>query len=205
MRPELKAGLTGTLFCVVGIFIMIWGVSDLVSLFNAPAILIFIIPTITTVIVLLIFVIVGIRIKKKNAIFNEKTIYYCAECGSTIKLEEKLCSNCGVENIKRKEALEQLEELEKSIENSKAKILEKSQSKKWRTPRNRKWDERNLELLNSQARKVKSRKTQLITIGNLENGNLVNKIKCPLCGYKNNINNRICSYCGKELIKRSTI
>ena len=205
MRPELKLGLTGTLFCVVGIFIMIWGVSDLVSLFNAPAILIFIIPTIIAVIFLIIFVIVGIRIKKKNAIFNEKTIYYCAECGSTIKLEEKLCSNCGVENIKRKEALEQLEELEKSIENTKAKILEKSQSKKWRTPRSRKFDERHLELLNSQARKVKSRKTQLITIGNLENGNLVNKIKCPLCGYKNDINNRICSYCGKELIKRSTI
>ncbi len=205
MRPELKAGLTATLFCVVGIFIMIWGVSDLVSLFNAPTILIFIIPTITAVIFLIIFVIVGIRIKKKNAIFNEKTIYYCAECGSTIKLEEKLCSNCGVENIKRKEALEQLEELEKSIENTKAKLLEKSQSKKWRTPRNRKSDERHLELLNSQARKVKSRKTQLITICNLENGNLVNKIKCPLCGYKNDINNRICSYCGKELIKRSII
>ena len=158
MRPELNFALKGTLFFVVGILILIWGVSDLVILFNAPAILIFIIPTITTVILLIICVIIGIGIKKKNAIFNEKTIYYCAECGSTIKLEDEFCSNCGVENIKRKEALEQLEELEKSIENTKAKLLEKSQSKKWRTPRNRKWDERHLELLNSQARKVKSRK-----------------------------------------------
>lgn len=29
----------------------------------------------------------------------------------------------------------------------------------------------------------------------------INKIKCPLCSYENDINNRICRYCGKELIK----
>ena len=31
----------------------------------------------------------------------------------------------------------------------------------------------------------------------------INKIKCPLCSYKNDINDRICRYCGKELIKGS--
>lgn len=58
--------------------------------------------------------------------------------------------------------MEQLEELEKSIENNKLKILEKSQSKKWRTPRNKKLDESYIELFNNQARKVKIRKMELI-------------------------------------------
>jgi len=170
MKPEYSFVLKGTLFCVAGILFMMWGVSDLVIVFDAPRILIFIIPAITAVIAIIleIVVIVVIYIKNKNSIFNEKTIYYCTECESTIKLEEKLCSNCGAENIKRKEALEQIEDLEKSIENNKLKILEKSQSKKWRSPRNKKLDERYIQLLNNQARKVKIRKMELIIGSTLE-------------------------------------
>ena len=161
MKPEVKFGLSGTLFCVVGIIIMIWGLSDLVSLFNAPDILIFIIPTITVVIFIITMVILVIRNKKKNYFFNEKAIYYCEECGSVIKLEEKLCSNCGTENIKRKEALERLEELERSNRVERAKILEMSQSKKLKTQFDRKLEKRSLELLDNRVRKIKLRKMKL--------------------------------------------
>lgn len=162
MESKFSYFLKGTLFCVVGILIMMWGMSDLVILFDAPKSLIFIIPAIIAVIVLVIMVIIIIRVTKKEAIFSNKTKHYCAECGSPIRLEEKVCSKCGAENVKRKEALELLEEREKSIATTKAKILEKSQSKKYRTPRNRKFDERQIELLNSQAKRIKLKKTDLI-------------------------------------------
>jgi len=167
MKLEHKIALEGTLIIVVSIVVMIWPVSDLVILFNAPRVLIFIIPTIIAVIVLINFIILRIRMKRKNSIFNKKTIYYYTECGSTIKLEEKLCSNCGVENIKRKEALIQLEELEKNIENNKA-TLKKSQSNKRIIPWHKRVEEDIIELSDSHARKVKLRKMEILIGSTLE-------------------------------------
>ncbi|MFW9873598.1 MAG: hypothetical protein ACFFG0_10875 [Candidatus Thorarchaeota archaeon] len=41
------------------------------------------------------------------------------------------------------------------------------------------------------------------SLGTLNETYDVNKIICPLCSYKNDINTRICRYYGKELIKGS--
>ena len=168
MKPGLKFGLQGALFCVIGIVVMVWGLSDLVSLFNAPEILIFIIPTIMALAFIILMVFLVIRNKKKTYFFNEKAVYNCLECGSAIKLEEKVCSNCGVENLKRKEALKQLEELERSNEVERAKILEMSRSKKRKTQFDRKLETRSLELLESRVRKIRLRKMRLIIGGTLE-------------------------------------
>ena len=72
MKPEHKFALEGTLIIVVSIIVMIWPVSDLVILFNAPRVLIFIIPTIIAVVVLINFIILRIRMKRKNSIFSKK-------------------------------------------------------------------------------------------------------------------------------------
>lgn len=160
----------GIVSSIAGFFFMMWGVSDLVILFNAPPSLIFIIPAIISLIIFSIFVIIVIYlyIKQKHSIFNEKAIQYCTVCGSTIKLEEEVCSHCGADNIKRKEALEQLEEMEKSAVNSITKIREKSESTKWRSPRSKKQDERYLFLFERQLREVKSKKMQLSMGSSLE-------------------------------------
>ncbi|MFX0020676.1 MAG: hypothetical protein ACFFAF_18310 [Candidatus Hermodarchaeota archaeon] len=165
MKPELKLMLRGSLTCVVGMIFLAWGVSDLVIAFNAPSILIFIIPVIASLIFFIILASLYIRAKKAGSILDEKTVYSCSECGSTLKLEDKLCNYCGVENVNRKEALEKLEEMEKSIENEKAKLLEKMYTKKRKTYQT---EEMMLELLNSNAREVRLRKVKLIIGNNLE-------------------------------------
>ncbi|MFX1428405.1 MAG: hypothetical protein ACFFBE_18260, partial [Promethearchaeota archaeon] len=115
-----------------------------------------------------IAVMVIIHKKYKNSVFNVKAIHYCTECESKIELEQKVCSNCGAENIKRKEALEELEKLEKSIEENKNEIIKKSQSKKHRTPRNRKLDERFIQILNKKDKEVKKRKMEILIGKTLE-------------------------------------
>ena len=168
MKPELKFGLQGSLFCVIGIVVMVWGLSDLVSLFNAPEILIFIIPAIITFAYIILMVFLVIRNRKKNYFFNEKAFYNCVECGSAIKLEEKSCSNCGVENVKRLEAIKQLEELERINENEQSKFLEMNLSTKRKKQFDRKLETRSLELLESRVRKIRLRKMRLIIGGTIE-------------------------------------
>ncbi|MFX1575048.1 MAG: hypothetical protein ACFFB0_20110 [Promethearchaeota archaeon] len=168
MRSEYKSILKGIVLCIVSFFIMMWGVSDLVILLDAPRSLIFIIPAIISIIIFCVLVVIFVIVEKRNTLLSEKTIHHCVECGATIRLEEKVCSNCGSDNIKRKEALEKLEEIEKSAENSITKIREKSQSKKWRTPASRKQDEKYLLLYENQLREVKSKKMKILYGSTLE-------------------------------------
>ena len=168
MKAELKFGLQASLFCVAGIIFMVCGLSDLVSLFNAPEILIFIIPAITTFAFIIFMVFLVIRNKKKNYFFNEKAFYNCVECRSAIKLEEETCSNCGVENIKRLEAIKQLEELERINEKEQSKFLEMNLSTKKRTQFDRKLENRSLELLENRLTKIRLRKMELIEGSKIE-------------------------------------
>ncbi|MHA2049948.1 MAG: hypothetical protein ACW986_10060 [Promethearchaeota archaeon] len=166
MEPEFKFALQGTLTCIVAIIILAWGVSDLVIAFNAPASLIFTIPTIVAVIIFIMFLILGLRIKKKNSHFNPNAIYNCTKCGSPIKLKEELCSSCGADNVKRMETLAELKEIEIFNENEKAKILEENQSKKWRSPYKRKLGEDFLELLKKRTNEVTSKRLEILVGGN---------------------------------------
>ena len=165
MKPVIKVILSGVVSSIAGFFFLMWGISDFVILFDWPPSLIFIIPGIVAGILMLVCVGTYLISQKKNTLFNPKTIYHCSECGTMIKLEAKSCEKCGSENSNRLEALVKLTVLENNVEEHKTEILERSQSKKRRTARDKKLEKMNLELLVSNAEKVKKRKFQLI-IGN---------------------------------------
>ena len=105
MEPPGKLISEGILGIVVGIFFMLWGYIDILSLTNDPMIALIIIlsimiPLVIIVIVFVIIITVKVTREKQKLFFlNEKNwIYNCAECGATLKLEEKVCGECGVEN-----------------------------------------------------------------------------------------------------------
>jgi len=139
MEPSGKLFLKGTLTLLLGIVFLLWGYSDILSLTNDPTIALIIIlsimiPLVIIVIVFVIMITVKVTCEKHKLFFlNEKNwIYNCVECGAPLRLEEKACSKCGVENAKRKDALERLEIWEQSIEKERAKILKKHESSKRR-------------------------------------------------------------------------
>jgi len=164
VKKYRKQLLIGIATSIIALLFLMWGISDFVYLFDWPPILIFVIPAIVAGIMMIICMSFYFVAKKKDSLLNPKRLVNCSECGTSIKLETKFCVKCGSENVYRLEALDKLNELEQKIQERQAEILEKSQSKKWRTPRGEKQKEMELELLNSQARRVKMRKLQL-TIG----------------------------------------
>jgi predicted RNA-binding Zn-ribbon protein involved in translation (DUF1610 family) len=168
MTVEAKFLVKGAALSIGGFFLLMWGVSDLVFLFDAPISLIFIIPAVISVIFFCLMVLLYMRAKKKSAIFDEKTIHYCGMCGAQIKLSEVKCGNCGADNMRRKEALDKLANLEMSNTESRLKIQEKAQSKKWRTPASKKQDRRFLELLDKQTIKIKETRMKILIGSTLE-------------------------------------
>jgi hypothetical protein len=176
MKPESKLVVEGVVMYVIAMFFMIWGISDFIYLFDAPAILIFIIPAAITVAFSIILLTFYLRVRQKNVIFKENAIYRCNECGSSLRLEQIRCKECGAENAYRKEALERLKELENSIEERKVRLLQGSQSKKWKSSRTKKLESLEVELLRRQAKRVKDRKTTII-VGSSSLEEKVNWIK----------------------------
>ncbi len=137
MDPSNKFMLRGISLILVGIFFIFWGFSDILSVKSEIRIIIMILLFIMIpfIILAIIYDFIGIikviRKKKELDFLNVKNwIYNCAECGAKITLEVKVCDKCGVENAIRRAALESLENLEHSIEEKKAKILETQQSSK---------------------------------------------------------------------------
>jgi len=123
----LKVCIVAFFFCLAFFFIIMYLMWIGVSLLSiSDKNLIFIIPAIVSTASFSVFVVVAIIVRIKYAIFIKT--HYCVECGATIKLEEKKCSNCGADNIKRKEALEKLEEEEKSINNTRKKSWEEMEN-----------------------------------------------------------------------------
>ena len=164
MKPAIKQLLSGIATSIIALLFLMWGISDFVYLFDWPPILIFIIPAIVAGIIMLTCMSFYFVAKKKDFLLNPKRLVNCSKCGTPIKLATKYCVKCGSENVHRLDALDKLTELEQKAQERQAEILEKSQSKKWRTPRSRKQEEMELKLLNSQVKKVKIRILQL-TIG----------------------------------------
>lgn len=109
------------------------------------------------------------RESKELFFLNEiKWIYDCPECGAEIKLEYKVCGNCGMENTLRITALEKIENLEKKIEESRAKLSEKiesSREKRSYRARSKGMVGGELIQLDLEANKIKSMKKRLLTEG----------------------------------------
>ena len=166
-KLPLKVWIAVIFISIAFFFIIMYLVWIGVSLTDAPTNLIFIIPSIVSIGIFSIFVVAAIYVRIKYAIFIKT--HYCVECGATIKLEEKKCSNCGADDIKRKEALEKLEEKEKSIEEKRKrnlmKIREKSSEKKWRT---KEQDEDKYLYYGEQMREAKAMKMAISIGGTLE-------------------------------------
>lgn len=164
MEIEVKLILRGLATSIAGFFLLMWGMSDLIILLHWPPVLIFIVPGIVAIVIMIVCISVSYTVRKKEAHFNPQNTFPCDKCGTQITLESKFCENCGKANEKRLEVLDELSLMEKKVQERKAELLQKSQSKKWKTPRTRKLEETDLELLNKQARNIKMRILKL-TIG----------------------------------------
>ena len=171
MKTEVKLMLRAIPFGIIAYIFFVWAMFDFAYVFIFLPILMFfliyIMPALVLGTILLVMMIIYATARKKNTLFNEKTVYYCRECGTEVKLEEKSCKSCGAENIHRTEALEKLNEMEKSLEDSRVKILEKHLTKKWRTSGTGNLERDNLDLIYSQSKDVKSKKVSLI-VGDTE-------------------------------------
>lgn len=170
MEPASKYILRGLLALVLAVIFMIWGISDILSVTNDPTIITIVILIIIIIAVIIsIYIIVKVGRESKELFFlNEKKwLYDCSECGERIRLEYKVCGKCGKENTRRKTALKKIETLEPTIEENKAKLLEKLQSSREKSSSRARRDEKlageQLRRLNEQANKIKSIKERLLT------------------------------------------
>jgi len=123
---------------------------------------------ITFVLVIAVLVVVSLFIKRRK-IFNRKN-HKCRVCGASIKLEDKICTECSEENAIRNEALNKLEDSEKKIEEDLARTEEK-RSKKRSTRRGNKLEEMGYDMLRNELRKIRVKKMKIIT-GNTHEGKL---------------------------------
>ncbi len=171
MKTEAKAAIYGMLLLSGGLIYLVWGLSDILSVTGGPPELLIIVPVIVIIIfflVIAVLVIVSLFIKRRK-IYNRKA-HKCRVCGAAIKLEEKICTECGEENAIRNEALKKLEDEQKDIEDELAKYEEK-RSKKRSTRRGNKLEEMGFDMLRNELRKIRVRKMKIIT-GNTHEGKL---------------------------------
>jgi len=173
MRREFKALLSGFLLLPLGLFFIVWGLSDILSLTEGPVELLIVILLIAVGIMLLVFVIlfVVLFIRVRRNVLHKKT-YNCSNCGAVIKLESEFCANCGTKNPIKDEALDKLEKLETKIEELKAKRSETLQSaKRPPTARDKRYLESEERMLFNEERDLRVKKTKLI-IGSTHEGKL---------------------------------
>jgi len=176
MKREFKAMLSGLLLLPLGLIFIVWGLIDILSVTGGPIELLIIVPVIVTIIFFLIFGVIGVVLiisRRRNILY--KKIHNCRTCGAVIKLEEKMCANCGAENAIRYEALDKLEKLERKIEELKEYNWERSEklkySKRRISPREKKLQEIGDERLFNEERELRVMKTKLI-IGSTREGKL---------------------------------
>jgi len=169
VKPEIKAAIFGIVFLSGGLIYLVWGLSDILSLTGGPPELLIIVPVIVTIIfflVIAVLVVVSLFIKRRK-IYNRK-VYKCRGCGAAIKLEEKICNECGEENAIRYEALKKLEDSERKIEEDLAKNSEKL-SKRRAIGIEKGLQKVGHDLLVNELVKIKLKKMKLIT-GNTSEG-----------------------------------
>ncbi len=131
-----------------------------------------------------ILVIVSVILKRRNILY--KKVHNCRICGAAIKLEDKICKECGEENAIRYEALEKLEDSERKIIEYQAKRSEKlANSKRGPNRRERKLQEMEDQRLSNKSREIRVMKTKLIT-GNTRDG-IIEWIKTQHYDLKRNI------------------
>jgi len=171
MKPEIKAAVMGILTLPLALIFIVWGLMDILSVTGGSTELLIIVPVIVTIIffsVIAVLVVVSIVLKRRDILY--KKVHNCRACGAAIKLEEKLCNECGEENAIRYEALKKLEDSERKIEEYQAKISEKRmKSKRRKTRREKKLQEIEDERLFNKSREIRVMKTKLIT-GNTREG-----------------------------------
>ena len=173
MKQEIKYGIMGILTLPVALFFIVSGLMDILSVTGGPPELLIIVPVIVTVIYFVligILVIVSVILKRRNILY--KKVHNCRICGAAIKLEDKICKECGEENAIRYEALEKLEDSERKIIEYQAKRSEKlANSKRGPNRRERKLQEMEDQRLSNKSREIRVMKTKLIT-GNTHEGKL---------------------------------
>jgi len=171
MKPEIKAAVMGILTLPLALIFIVWGLMDILSVTGGSTELLIIVPVIVTIIffsVIAVLVVVSIVLKRRDILY--KKVHNCRACGAAIKLEEKLCNECGEENAIRYEALKKLEDSERKIEEYQAKRSEKlMNSKRGPNRRERKLQEMEDERLSNKSREIRVMKTKLIT-GNTREG-----------------------------------
>ena len=166
MDSRTKYSLYCIAVSIVSVFLFVSAMSDFAYVFGASSPILIIIIVVTIIIISSIFLGLNFYVKKKAWIFNEKAKYACSQCGSKIKLEEKVCKQCGAENIKRIEALKQLEVLEISTEVRREELAQKIQSSILPSGRKKPSRIKNLEkqewdMLDIRLQKIKKRKAIL--------------------------------------------
>lgn len=171
MKPEIKAAVMGILTLPLALIFIVWGLMDILSVTGGSTELLIIVPVIVSIIffsVIAVLVVVSIVLKRRDILY--KKVHNCRACGAAIKLEDKICKECGEENVIRYEALEKLEDSERKIEEYQAKISEKRmKSKRRKTRREKKLQEIEDERLFNKSREIRVMKTKLIT-GNTREG-----------------------------------